>query len=141
MRVFAATRYQAFNKYSEKWSWSARQAQLCLPACEKCFCMVCGTGIQAEWAGQFKDDENKDPGAPLPLLLHRGAIKAAYLEMTSTRSPAQRKCIEFFPFFLFLLPFLSKGSPWQTAKMPKAAGLKTPNRSPGVSLTCRWCTK
>ena len=47
------------------------------------------------------------------------AIKAAYLEMTSARTPAHRERVNrafFFPFFLPLFPFLSKGNPRQTAR-------------------------
>lgn len=117
MRVFSATCYRAPNKYYEEWSLSARQALLCLFAGKRCFCAVCRTGIQAESAVQFQQGW-KHGRSPLPLLLPRGAIKAAYLEMTSARTPAhrERKSRIFFPFFLPSFPFLSKGNPRQTAR-------------------------
>ena len=111
MRVFSATRYRAPNKYYEEWSLSARQALLCLFAGKRCFCAVCRTGIQAESAVQFQQGW-KHGRSPLPLLLPRGAIKAAYLEMTSARTPAHRERSRvFFPLLSSLVPFSVQRKP------------------------------
>lgn len=81
-----------------------RQVLLCLLACQKCFWMARWTGIRAPSAVRFHGDEDKQLSS-LPSLLQRRAIKAAYLEMTSARSPAQRESAllssSFFPRSLF----------------------------------------
>lgn len=141
MRVFSATRSRASNKYYEKWSLSGGR---------RCFAFLLARNASGRLAGwesglgrlcAFNGDEDKSLRS-LPLLLQRGAIKAAYLEMTSARSPAQREhaLLSFSPFFPRSL-FCPEQTHGKLQRCQESADSHAPNRWPRVSLTCRWGTK
>lgn len=113
-----------------------------------CFAFLLVRDASVWFAGQesrlnrqrrFNRDENKEDHLSLV-----AAIKAAYLEMTSARTPAHRERVNrafFSPSFFPCSLFCPKETHGKLPEMPKAAGSQTPNSSPRVSLTCSCRTK